>query len=266
MQSPVIPTLGALAAAIALCGAAMASPSSPPAPASPAPASPAQASPAQASLAPPTAAHAEAAKADMISLYQDYCLDRFPNAQHLLAYIGGRNFPPAPPGVAMRALNGHAGQAWIVTRPSGQFVLALGDAPRSCVVTGVALNDAGTRAVFDIMVTMYAGAHEYGALSKPPLQTAQLGGKPAFLQVIGALPGGEPRQAFVNMAITNPDGTAMTRLAREVAPPQPPLPPVPPAAANQHGSNQPGSNQPGSNQLGPNQLGPNQLGPKDPGH
>jgi hypothetical protein len=179
---------------------------------------------AQPATPPAPAAPGDAARSQLMDVYQEYCLDRFPNRDRLIATIAERQFPPAPKADADRALKNRTGQAWVVAKPAGKFLLALWDTPqRGCAVTGTAPDDASTRATFDLIVTMYAGDHELGALGRPPVRPGQIDGTPATLQVIGADPGGQPREAFVNVAIAHPDGTE-ARLAREWGPPEPPAP------------------------------------------
>ena len=192
---------------------ARAQPASSPTAAAPAEAGPAEAGP------------GETARGDMMDVYQEYCLDRFPNRARLASTITDRQFPPASKPDADRALKGRTGQAWVIARPNTKLLLALWDTPqRGCAVTGTAPDDASARATFDLLVTMYAGEHELGALTRLPIRMGQIGGTPATLQVIGADPGGQPREAFVNMAVTHPGGTE-ARLAREWGPAEPPAAP-----------------------------------------
>jgi hypothetical protein len=90
--------------------------------------------------------------------------------------------------------------------------VARGSGLGSMIVTAMA------RAAFDLMVNLFATEHEFGNLARPPLQSGTYGGKPATLQTIAAAPEGYQRQAFNNLALTNPDGTTLVRLTRELEP------------------------------------------------
>jgi len=179
---------------------------------------------AQSATPPASTPPGDAARSQLMDIYQEYCLDRFPNRARLLATITDRKFPLASKADADRALKNRTGQAWVVAKPAGNFLLALWDTPqRGCAITGTAPDDASTRATFDLVVTMYAGQRELGALTRPPIRTGQVNGKPATLQLIGVQPDNQPSEAFVNVAVTRPDGTE-ARLAREWGPPAPPTP------------------------------------------
>ena len=186
---------------------------------------------AQTPSAPPAAAApaADPASSDMMSLYQDYCLNRFPNQQRLVKTLDEHPYPPAAKAGADRALQGREGQVWAADQPHGKFLMAVWTKPqRGCAVIGTALNDGSMRATFDITVTVYAGDHELGPLARPPVQAGKIGGAPARMQALILSPASAPREAFINLAIANADHTTETRLVREVgSTPATPTPPPP---------------------------------------
>ena len=171
---------------------------------------------------PPAQTPAQDAAQEMIQIYEEFCLVRFPSLPAVNEGVAAHRMDTATPAQASAALLGRPGVAWHLTTPKGNYLVAIeSGGQQGCAVTGDVADDAGTRATFDLLVTAFAKTHEFGALEKPPLQQGSVAGKPAALQLIGATPDGYPRQAFVNMA--NGDGdTQHVRLTREYAPPAQP--------------------------------------------
>jgi hypothetical protein len=162
---------------------------------------------------------AQAAAEDMMVMYEDLCLNQFPDLEALGNDLAARKAVPLDAATTNTVLLGHPGTAWTVAGTLGKYTFALEMPPaRRCVVTGKAAEDEGVRTVFATLVTSYGKAHEFGNLQAPPVQSGKVGGAPATLQIIAAAPDGRSRQAFVNMGVTNPDGTSQLRLAREMAP------------------------------------------------
>lgn len=168
---------------------------------------------------PPAQTPGQDAAQKMIQVYEEFCLTRFPSAPAVTEGVTAHRMDAATPEQAAAALLGRAGAAWRLTTPKGRYLVAMESSGRQgCAVVGDVADDAGTRATFDLLVTAFAKAHEFGALQKPPLQQGTVAGAAATLQLIGAAPDGHPRQAFVNMA--NGSGDAQhVRLTREYAPP-----------------------------------------------
>jgi hypothetical protein len=190
-----------IAAALLLAAAA------PPPAAKPTPDTPDQTTPAQ-----------DAAQ-DMMLVYEDVCLNHFPNPASVRAAATDAHATPLTDAEARDALLGHAGTAWAFDAPHVRAVVAVDTPPsRTCVVTGKAAEDSGVQAVFDLMVTTAAQTLDYGPLVKPPVRQGSVGGHPASIQLIGVAPGGAKRQAFINMGAANADGSTQLRLTREVAP------------------------------------------------
>lgn len=195
-----------LAAALLLPVAAAAQPKAPPPPPPDAP--------------PETITPAQEAAQEMIIIYEEFCLTRFPNADAVQQGVAAHHLTVAPAQQTKDALLGRNGEAWNIVTPKGRYTLAVAARPhQGCVVTGPGADDAGIRAAFQLAVESFAQAHEYGMLQQPPLQKGQFAGHDATLQLIGATPSGWPRQAFVNMQSQLPDGAELLRLTREFAPP-----------------------------------------------
>jgi hypothetical protein len=198
-----------LASCVALClpGPVVADPGKPPLP-------PTAALPAHAQQTP-----AQAAAQDMMVIYEGLCLDRFPNPETFGQALAANHAIPLDAAATKAALLGHPGTAWTVAGSLGLYVVALASPPaRNCVVTGEGADDEGVRAVFRMVVTSFAKDHEFGTLQNPPVAEGNVGGAPAILQQIAALPEGLPRQAFVNMGVKQANGATRLRLTREMAP------------------------------------------------
>jgi len=162
---------------------------------------------------------AQEAAQEMLIIYEEFCLDRFPNPAAIQAGIAAHHLSSAPAPQSNDALLGRAGNAWAIATPKGHYAIAIEAAPRKgCAVSGEAADDDGIRAAFELAVEMYAQSHEYGMLQRPPRQTGQVAGRAATIQILGATPADRPRQAFVNMESHNPDGSTQLRLSREFAP------------------------------------------------
>jgi hypothetical protein len=147
------------------------------------------------------------------------CLERFPNQEALGQALAAAHAVPLDTNSTKEALLGHPGTAWTVAGSLGHYVVALESPPaRNCVVTGEAAEDEGVRAVFGMLINSFANAHEFGVLQRPPLHQGKMGTAPATLQIIAATPDGRPRQAFVNMGVTEASGATRLRLTRELAP------------------------------------------------
>jgi hypothetical protein len=156
---------------------------------------------------------------EMLMVYEEFCLDRFPNPHAIQAGIAAHHLSPAPAPQSNDALLGRPGSVWAVATPKGHYAIAIEAAPRNgCAVTGQAADDEGIRAAFELAVEMYAQSHEFGMLQRSPRQTGQSAGRAVAIQIIGATPDGRPHQAFVNMETQNPDGSTQLRLSREFAP------------------------------------------------
>jgi hypothetical protein len=156
---------------------------------------------------------------EMLIIYEEFCLERFPSTDAVQAGIAAHHLTKADAQQSTDALLGRAGSAWAVATPKGHYVIAIEAPPhKGCAITGPAADDEGIRAAFELAIEMYAQAHEYGMLQRPALQTGQASGRPATIQILGAMPNGRPRQAFVNMETHTPDGSPKLRLSRELAP------------------------------------------------
>ncbi len=166
-----------------------------------------------------TTTPAQDAAQDMLVVYEEFCLQRFPNGDAIQAGIAAHHLTRATASQASDALLGRAGSAWAVASPKGNYLIAIEAPPhKGCAVTGAAADDEGIRAAFELSVESFAQANEYGMLQRPPRQTGQFAGREATIQIVGATPPGRPRQAFVNMGSRNPDGSTQLRLSREFAP------------------------------------------------
>ena len=167
---------------------------------------------------PPAQTPAQVAAQEMIQLYEEFCLTRFPDPQAIEAGATAHHMTADAPDEANKVLLGRPGVAWRLQSPNGTYQVAIeSGGRRGCAVTGDVADDAGIRAAFDLLVTSYASAHDFGALTKPSLQTGLVHGAPGALQIIGADPGAGSRQAFVNMA-TGAGPVMQVRLTREFAP------------------------------------------------
>jgi hypothetical protein len=166
----------------------------------------------------PAQTPAQDAAQEMIQVYQEFCLVRFPDVQAIEQGAAAHRMTADDADKAAAMLLGRPGVAWRLTTPKGAYDVAIETGGRQgCAVAGAFADDAGIRASFDLLVSTYAGAHEMGALTRPPLQSGLVKGAPASLQIIGAMPDGRPRQAFVNMA-TGAGPVMQVRLTRELAP------------------------------------------------
>jgi hypothetical protein len=154
----------------------------------------------------------------MIQVYEEFCLVHFPDPNAVSAGAAAHHMTPAAPDQAAKVLLGRPGSAWTLSTPKGTYTVAIESGTRQgCAVSGDVADDAGVRAAFNLLVSMFANAHEFGTLAKPKLQSGLVDKQPAQLQLIGATPDGRPRQAFVNMATGN--GPVMhVRMTREFAP------------------------------------------------
>jgi hypothetical protein len=166
-----------------------------------------------------TTTPAQDAAQEMLIIYEEFCLDRFPNPEAIQAGVAAHHLSPATASQATDALLGRAGSAWVVVTPKFRHLIAIEAPPhKGCAITGQAADDEGIRAAFELAVESFAQAHEFGMLQRPPRQTGQVAGRDATIQILGATPPDRPRQAFVNMESHNPDGSSQLRLSREFAP------------------------------------------------
>ena len=170
-------------------------------------------------LAAQTQTPAQAAAQEMIRVYEEFCLVRFPDPQRFTEGAAAHSMTQATPAQAAQALLGKPGRAWALATPKGTYLVAIESGGRQgCAVSGNVSDDAGIRAAFGLLVTTFARAHEFGTLDHPPLHHGTARGAPAEIELIGANPDGRPRQAFVNMAAGVGD-VPQVRLTREFAPP-----------------------------------------------
>jgi hypothetical protein len=166
----------------------------------------------------PAQTRAQDAAQEMIRVYEEFCLVHFPDPNAVAAGAAAHHMTGATPEQAATILLGRPGSAWTLVTPKGTYGVAVETGARQgCAVSGDVADDAGIRASFDLLVSMFAGGHEFGTLAKPPLQSGLVNKQAARLQLIGATPDGRPKQAFVNMATG--DGPVMhVRMTRELAP------------------------------------------------
>jgi hypothetical protein len=168
---------------------------------------------------PETLTPAQLAAQDMLLMYEEFCLTRFPSPDAFQQGVAAHNLATASDADASDALLGRPGTAWTTTTPHGTFVIALETTPhQGCAVTGPGGDDAGIHAAFELAVESFAQSHEFGMLTRPPEQHGKVAGRDATLQILGATPDSRPRQAFVNMQSTTPNGAPLLRLTRELAP------------------------------------------------
>ena len=166
----------------------------------------------------PAQTPAQQAAQEMIRIYEEFCLVRFPDPAAVTAGVAAHHMTGATADAAARVLLGRPGNAWILATSKGTFSVATETGDRKgCAVSGDVADDSGVQASFDLLISMFANAHEFGALSKPPLQSGLVNKQPATLQLIGATPDGRPKQAFVNMA-TGEAPVMHVRMTRELAP------------------------------------------------
>jgi hypothetical protein len=166
----------------------------------------------------PAQTPAQNAAQEMIQVYEEFCLVHFPDPKAVSAAAALHHMAPATPDQAAKILLGRPGNAWTLTTPKGTYAVAIETGARQgCAVSGDVADDAGIRAAFDLLVSLFADAHEFGKLAKPKLQSGLVDKQPAQLQLIGATPDGRPKQAFVNMA-TGQGPVMHVRLTREFAP------------------------------------------------
>jgi hypothetical protein len=166
-----------------------------------------------------TTTPAQDAAQEMLLIYEEFCLQRFPNPEALQAGVTAHHLSRATAAQAIDALLGRAGSVWAVVTPKGHYSIAIEAPPhKGCAISGPAADDEGIRGAFELAVESFTQAHEYGMLQRPKLQTGQVAGRDATIQILGATPTDLPRQAFVNMQSRNPDGSSQLRLSREFAP------------------------------------------------
>jgi hypothetical protein len=167
---------------------------------------------------PPEQTPAQQAAQEMMQVYEEFCLARFPDPKAFAEGAAAHHMAPENADQAAKILLGRPGDAWRLTTPKATYDVAIQAGGRQgCVVSGQVADDAGIRAAFDLLVGIYASSHELGTLSKPPLRTGLVKQVPAALQIIGATPDGRPRQAFVNMS-TGQGPVMQVRMTREFAP------------------------------------------------
>ena len=162
---------------------------------------------------------AEQAAQDMLRVYEEFCLNRFPNPVEIANGIAAHKLTPATAQDASATLMGRPGQAWALTNGLGRYTLAITTPPQQgCVVTGAVADDESLRAIFSLAVQSFASANDLGKLDSPMLRHGTFENVPALLQLIGTT-GGAPREAFVNLSWVAADGKTHGRLAREFPPP-----------------------------------------------
>ena len=166
----------------------------------------------------PAQSPAQDAAQEMIQVYEEFCLVHFPDLKAVAAGAATHHMAPAAADQATKILLGRPGTAWTLVTPRGSYAVAIETGARQgCAVAGDVADDAGIRAAFDLLISMFGEAHDFGPLARPKLQAGLVNKQPAQLQLIGATPDGRPKQAFVNMATGN--GPVMhVRMTRELAP------------------------------------------------
>lgn len=155
---------------------------------------------------------------DVLQVYQEFCLTRFPRLEQLKQGVAMHKLALASPAAAADALQGRHGKAWTInTEAGGHFTIGIYTAPvLGCIVTGAAPDDDDVRKFFNIDVQGLAAAAGYGKMDFPPLKQIDAGGHKVTLQFIGTL-GDKQRQAFVNAAVVGENGLPQIRLSREFA-------------------------------------------------
>jgi hypothetical protein len=162
-----------------------------------------------AAAAPPPAPKPALSEA-LIEHFEDFCLNRFPNPGLI------------DQGVAEQKLvRSGTGRAWTGTLGGTPFTLTVQDKPhRSCAVETALEGDAGTQAVFRLLVGNFVSSHELGELREAPVRDAEGKGKHLRLQALLLSPGpGMAQQRFLNGTTSIPGRPAHTRLVREFAAP-----------------------------------------------
>lgn len=151
---------------------------------------------------------------DLIDLYQNFCLNRFPSDQAIAAGVAEAKLPLAGKQDAAALLKGSKGAAWTSQTKNGRFTLAVQPGRGCAVQTDFAGSDAN-RAVFEVAVKAYVSEHDLGALQSAPLQhdsdnTGSMTTE-AFQLDRGAA---AAKEQFIDMTRRTPDGAAQTRLVR----------------------------------------------------
>ena len=93
----------------------------------------------------PAQTPAQAAAQEMIRVYEEFCLVRFPDPQAFAAGADAHHMAAASAAQSAEALLGRPGQAWALVTPKGTFLVATESGGRQgCAVSGDVADDAAS--------------------------------------------------------------------------------------------------------------------------
>lgn len=168
------------------------------------------------------AAQAQSAKADAIaealSVFDQICLKRFPDAAAIEKFVAQKRLQPVSQEDMRHMLGTDPGVGWHLDTPPGPYTLTVELPPyHTCAIRKRFPNQPDVRARFGALLQSWTKAQRGAILKADPTQRANVGGTDSRVDVFEiAIPG--IRQAEGMMAIVTPlpGGGSELRLARAI--------------------------------------------------
>jgi len=161
-----------------------------------------------------------AAEGELMDVYLDLCLNRFPDAAAFAAGAAARQMRPVPPETVKRYLHDDPGRGWIGASPSGAYVVTIEDPPyHACAVRRMQRPSPTFSTVFQVAVGAWAGMHKIPKLQRLPPVRQTANGATIDAQVEGvAGADGKVVQSFMALVTVYPGGQTEVRMVHVFPP------------------------------------------------
>ena len=161
---------------------------------------------------------AQKAIGELLDVFTDFCLKRFPDDAAIETYVTGKGVTPMPEARLRNLLGTNPGIGWLLTAAFGEYQLTIEKPPyHTCAVRKQFPRAPDVRASYAARLQSWVATRPGANMSEQPPLSPTISGivSRAFIFEI-TLPGGPPNETL--MAIITPlnGGGAEVRLARAI--------------------------------------------------
>lgn len=160
------------------------------------------------------------AGAELVGLYTDLCLNRFPDEAKLAAAVRERGMTALGPEAVKQYLHDDPGRGWTARTAAGSYVVTIENPPyHACAVRRLDAAPPSFRDTYQRAVTTWAAAQGRGSLRDyPPMN--RTGDGMTINATMSGVPGpnGKPVETFMAFVTTYDNGRIETRLVHQFPP------------------------------------------------
>jgi hypothetical protein len=162
-------------------------------------------------------------KDEILGLFLDTCLTKFPDDDALKATMASKKYNAMSPDQTARFLKSDPGLGWFVPTASGNYVLTLELPPyHACAIRRVYAKAPELNPAYGLLLaTWTATLQGKTTLHASPPQTLTLAGKPPMVAMLyDMVRTGAPPEKLMAIVTSFPNGSQELRLVRQIPPPQ----------------------------------------------